>query len=321
MRLSCGDHSFPLLPHEKALSIIASLGFDGVNLIVWGNRSHVRPDKVQADIASWAGRIEERVRSRELEFADVVLIPWTDYEVLALNHPDARERKRSGALFRDLLDFTARLGAPGLTILPGVNWPHETHEKSLSRAAAELPSRIDEARERGIAFSIEPHIGSVCETPADVAWLCREVPGLQLTLDYTHFVVHGFTESEIEPLLRHTRHLHARGGSKGRLQAPLRLNTIDYERIVDVLLQQGYDGHIAVEYVWVEMDEMDEVDILSETVMMLPGLQYDRPEGRRDIPRLSVVREVLRPDRENAVQAFLHRRLSNSRVTVRQRVE
>jgi sugar phosphate isomerase/epimerase len=93
-------------------------------------------------------------------------------------------------------------------------------------------------------------------------------PGLELTLDYTHFVAQGFEESEIEPLVPHTRHFHTRGASKGRLQTSLKANTIDYEKAVDALVAHGYKGFVSVEYIWTEWERLNEVDVLSETIIL-----------------------------------------------------
>ena len=60
MKLSCGDHSFPVLPHEQTVELVKMLGFDGFDLAVMGNRSHVRPEVIREDIPAWAGRLEER---------------------------------------------------------------------------------------------------------------------------------------------------------------------------------------------------------------------------------------------------------------------
>jgi sugar phosphate isomerase/epimerase len=287
MRLSCGDHSFVILRHELALDIIAGLGFDGVNLIIWGGHSRVQPDEVRADIAGWAGRLDERVRSRGLEIADVVAIPSTDFTALALNHPDAVEREHSRAFFSDMLELTARLGANGLTILPGVDWMHETHEASLARSAQELARRIVEARDRGVPCSIEPHLGSVCQTPEDVARLCDVVPGLELTLDYTHFIVQGFSEADVDPLIRSTRHLHVRGGNADRIQASNAENTIDHARVIGVLAEQDYDGYVAIEFLWSSWEEgMNDIDVLAETTILKQELEdLCRPSRARDESR------------------------------------
>ena len=135
-----------------------------------------------------------------------------------------------------MLELTVRLGAPGLTMVPGIDFPHESHDESLARAAQELGRRAVEAREAGVRFSVEPHVGSVCGTPADVARLVELAPELELTLDYTHYVSQGFAEAELEPLLPHARHFHARGGAAGRVQCALKDSTIDYGRAVEALL-------------------------------------------------------------------------------------
>ncbi len=270
MKLSCGDQSFPFLPHEAAVSLIAELGFDGLNLVIWGNRTHIQPAEIQKDINGWAGRLDERIRSRGLEIADVCCIPWTDFRTMAINNPDRDEREKGLALFRDMLELTSLLEGDGLTMLPGVDWPHESHGESLARAAEELVQRATEANDRGVAFSIEAHRGSVCQTPADIAQLCELVPGLMLTLDYTHFLPWGFNDADVDPLLRQTRHFHARGATPGHMQAPLKENMIDYERIIDLLRETAYDGYIAVEYTW---GDLDDVDVLSETAILRDRLR------------------------------------------------
>jgi sugar phosphate isomerase/epimerase len=268
MRLSCGDHSFPVLPHSQTVELVRMLGFDAFDLAVMGNRSHVRPEVIREDIPAWAARLEERIRGRGLDIADVFCIPWTDFATMAPNNPDAAERERGTALFRDMLELTVRLGAPGLTMVPGLDWPHESHDESLTRAARELALRADEARSAGARFSIEPHVGSVCGTPEDVARLVELAPGLELTLDYTHYVSQGFSEAQIEPLLRHARHVHARGGAPGRVQCALKDSTIDYGRIVEALLENGYGGAVALEYVWIDWERCNECDNISETILL-----------------------------------------------------
>jgi sugar phosphate isomerase/epimerase len=270
MRFSCVTDAFPMLPHDVSLELIARLGFDAHDLTLIAG-SVVTLDGVRADIAGWAGRLDERVRSRRLEFSDVAA--WADYETMAPNHPDPAKRRRGSALFEDMLELTVRLAAPGLTLVPGIDWPHETHEGFLVRAATELGRRASAARDRGVRFSVEPHVGSVCKSPGDIARLCELAPDLELTLDYTHYVSQGFTEPEIEPLLARARHVHVRGGTNGRLQTSLRDTTIDYERIVDVLRGHGYDGYLQLEYVWGEWGSLNQIDVVSETILLLDRLR------------------------------------------------
>ena len=91
-------------------------------------------------------------------------------------------------------------------------------------------------------------------------------PGLTLTLDYTHFTYQGIPDAQIEPLVRHSSHFHARGGCQSRLQAPLKENTISYPQILRAMDRAGYSGYVGVEYVWIDWEHCNECDNLSETI-------------------------------------------------------
>ena len=59
-----------------------------------------------------------------------------------------------------------------------------------------------------------------------------------------------------------------RGAREGRLQAPLRENCIDFKKYVHSLNRHEYSGWIAVEYTWIEWERCNEVDNLSETILL-----------------------------------------------------
>lgn len=273
MRLACGDHSFPLLEHRAVCDLVAALGFDGIDLGLMGNRSHIRPEAIREDVAGWAGRIAERLERRGLAAADVFLIPWTDYRVMAPNHPDEAERLRGRELFGEMLEFARGVGSPGITILPGMEFEGHSHEQSLERAVRELTERAAMAAEAGLALSIEPHVESVVERPADTLELVERTPGLTLALDHTHYVRQGIALEETDALLPHARHYHARCARPGRIQARMAENTIDFERVIGQLRERGYDGYVAVEYVWTEWEHCNECDNVSETVLLRDRLR------------------------------------------------
>jgi sugar phosphate isomerase/epimerase len=93
------------------------------------------------------------------------------------------------------------------------------------------------------------------------------VPGLTLTLDYTHFTRRGLPDAEIEPLVAHASHFHVRGARKGRLQAAFKDNVIDYRRVVRQMTKTKYQGWLGVEYVWIDWQHCNEVDNLCETIL------------------------------------------------------
>lgn len=266
MKLAGADYTWPLLPHPDVLTLIKLLGLEGVDLGLMGDRSHVRPEQVRGNIPLWAGILRERLERAGLKLADLFVIPWSDYATMAPNNPDPKQLEESAALFRDMLQLAQLLGATGMTIVPGVRFDDEPWETSIRRSAEGLKWRLEEAAARGIALSVEGHLGSNADTPEKLARLLELAPGLQLTLDYGHFVYQGIPEAAIEPLLASARHFHCRGAARGQLQTTFGENEIDFRRVVDRLAERGYDGYIALEYVWVDWMGCNRAENTCETI-------------------------------------------------------
>jgi sugar phosphate isomerase/epimerase len=267
MKLACADFTWPLLEHERVLALIKLLDVEGVDLALFGNRSHIRPEVVRADIPRWADILSARLAHSGLELADFYFQPWTDFATMAPNHVDARQRDEASALFRDMLDLARRLGAPGITMLPGMRFGDEPEENAIARASEALKWRVEEAARVGLRLSVEGHIGSCVDTPAKLALLVDLTPGLTLTLDYTHFTAAGYADATIEPLLDHARHFHCRGAALGRLQTNFAENTIDYGRVVRRMQEIGYRGYFALEYVWSDWQDCNRSDNVCETIL------------------------------------------------------
>lgn len=273
MKLSCTDYTFALLDHENALDLIHMLGFDAVDIGLWGAITHLRAGEVLSDPIGSARRLDRQVRERELSVADVFMIPDPDYAVMAVNNPSSEERGRGREMFVELTRFAAALGAPGVTLIPGLDFEGESHDDSLALAASELSARVALARDVGLRVSVEPHIGSVIGTPADTLRLLELAPELEITLDHSHFVMQGFATEDLDPLLPRVRHVHTRGAMLDRLQVGMKDNVIDYERVVGVLRSGGYSGHLTTEYLWIDQGRCDECDTLSETILMRDRLR------------------------------------------------
>jgi sugar phosphate isomerase/epimerase len=269
VRLACADDSFRLLrPHRAALELVAALGVEAVDLFLAGNRSIVRPEDIRDDLAAAAARISRDLQDVGLTVSDLFVIPWTDLETMAPNNPDQEQREASRALFADMVELATRVGAPGMTVLPGIHWPGESYEDSLGRAGEELGWRAERARREGLLFSIEPHVGSVVPTPERALQLVEQTPSLEITLDYSHFVCQGIAEEEADVLIPHARHVHVRGATPARVQASLRDSSIDFERMLGALEGGGYDGYLTLEYVWLQWEGCHECDNLSETILL-----------------------------------------------------
>jgi sugar phosphate isomerase/epimerase len=273
MKLSCADYTFPLLEHDRSLALISMLGLEAVDIGFMGGRSHVRPEEVAGDLERNAHRLAERLEGAGVGIADLFLIPWTDFETLAPNHPQEGERRRARELFERTLEFAGHLGAPGISMLPGIIWPGEDPESSFARSAEELSWRVELANGAGVRLSVEPHVGSLIEMPDQAERLSRAAAGLQLTLDPSHFVFRGIQQERWETLVPFTGHVHLRGARDRRVQATMAENTIDFSQLVSKLDDAGYRGYLTLEYVWTDWERCNECDNVSETVLLRDHLR------------------------------------------------
>jgi len=268
MNLACADFAFPLLPHDHVLTLISMMEFDGVDIGLFEDRSHLRPKAQFADAKGNARALKEKLDARGLAVADVFLQTALDFTVTAVNHPDAGVRAFARDMFVKTLDYAETLGAHHVTVLPGVAFPNETRADSLGRCAQELLWRIDLARERGIVLAVEAHLGSIASTPEEALEMLAATPGLTLSLDYTHFTKLGMEDARISKLLPHASHFHARGAAPGKLQTILKENTIDYPAIVRAFVRLGYAGYFGIEYTWNEWENCNRTDNVSETILL-----------------------------------------------------
>jgi sugar phosphate isomerase/epimerase len=268
MRLSTCDFTFPKLAWEQTLRLGRDIGAEAIDISLFKDRSHLDPNTVLANPAEWAARVLTELSANGVGISDVFGQAGASAEENALNSPEESVRRKAREFFQRILEFALRCNASHLTLLPGVHFQQEAHEDSLKRSAGELTWRVDVARSAGVTLSIEPHIGSVSSTPALAARLLEMSPGLTFTLDYCHFACQGIPDEEVEPLLPHASHFHARGACKGKLQAAMKENVIDYPRILRKMKQTSYKGFIALEYVWIEWMRCNEVDNISETILL-----------------------------------------------------
>lgn len=277
LKLACADFAFPLLTLDQALDVIALLGFDGVDIGLFEGRGSLWPSRELKNISRSARRLRKQLGDRGLKLADMFLHPGSGFMELAVNHPDPKSRRKAREIFERCVDYTVACGGRHLSYLPGVAWPGEAYNASLRRCADELAWRTEKAGRVGVVASIEAHLGSVVSKPPLVRRLIDMSPGLTLTLDYGHFTTQGIPDRAVQPLIAHASHFHARCGRKHRLQCALKDNAIDFTRILREMKRTSYRGYIGLEYVWIDWQHCNEVDNLSETILLRDHLRRASP--------------------------------------------
>lgn len=286
LRVASANFSWPGLDPELVLDLIAGIGLEGVSLAFIGGVSMESPEQIAADPEGAADRLGSALADRGLALADVLLIPDGALVERAVNHPGPGQAEASRAMFVEFLRFASRIGSSGITILPGLVFDGESWDEAMARSAASLRERLELARQHGLRLSVEPHIvsldpyrGSVIDTPARVTRMLEEVPGLELTLDYGHFNVQGIADREVEPLVPHARHFHMRGGAPGLVQTRFEDNVTDFGRVLDVMVETGYDGWVEIEYVYDDRPGCQDCDNIQEIRKFLDFLDSWRAES------------------------------------------
>jgi sugar phosphate isomerase/epimerase len=265
-KFATADFTFPLLPHDKVLQLVAMLEFEGIDIGLFEERSHLWPSREFANVTASARQLKQKLADQGLQAADIFLQMSEDFTPFALNHPDSARRDKARDWFLKTLDYAAECGCRHVTALPGVPFESEDYETSFARSVTELGWRVEQAHKHNLIFGTEAHVGSIVPDPASAERLVQQVPGLTLTLDYTHFTRIGLPDPAIEPLLKYASHFHVRGAREGRLQTSFDDNTIDYQRVFETMQATGYQGWIGIEYIWLDWEHCNECDTLSETI-------------------------------------------------------
>src|SRR5579863_5916798 len=61
LKLACADFTFPLLDHENVLRLVSMLEFEGVDIGLFEERSHLWPSREFANIGKSAGELKQKL--------------------------------------------------------------------------------------------------------------------------------------------------------------------------------------------------------------------------------------------------------------------
>ena len=66
--------------------------------------------------------------------------------------------------------------------------------------------------------------------------------------------------------MKYASHFHVRGAKPGRLQVNFKQNVIDYAAVLSAMKRSGYAGFLGIEYIWMDWEQCNESDNVSETI-------------------------------------------------------
>jgi len=261
VKLTCASWSFPYCTLEEAAGISKVLGVGALD--------------VGMDYRSALDRtalLGDPEKTGEALLSLGVEIPCFYYRfghsLSDRNIADPKYSEGNLADFKSVTRFCRAAHISIIFILPGILNPGQTYAEALGASAESLNAMLPIAAQAGITLTIEAHVQSFVESPRLVLDLLERVPGLKLTLDYSHFVCLGFRQEDIDPLAPHAAHVHLRQARPGELQAKIDQGTINFPMMIDTLKEAGYDGYLVLENVHQNYMNTLYDDVLTETIRM-----------------------------------------------------
>lgn len=261
MKFCTSSWSFPFCSLEESVAVTKALGFDATDLGYF-HRPALDKSRVLTDTREYAADI------RSLHIAVPTFYHLFGETLYDRNLALADSLEQNLADFPAVVQFCREIGAPVLFVIPGMVNPGQSREEAFQVSARALRTLLPVAQKAGLVLGIEPHVSGYLESPALALDLLREVPGLKLIVDYSHFMCLGYRQEEIDVLLPHAVQIHLRPARPGVLQAPIAQSTLNVGALLGALKKIGYSRYIALEAV--HQNYMDTVheDVLSEIIQM-----------------------------------------------------
>jgi sugar phosphate isomerase/epimerase len=268
----------------ESAAIYRSLGVNAIDLIAIPGKP-LDTYQIAADPQEHA----DQVRALGVEVSNLLVFFGIDFCDRALNSSDPAIRQNNFETFERVLDFCVAAKCYSVTVLPGVEQEGHSKESALESTAAELNRMNKLAKEKGILLVYEPHVNSILEKPDDILTFVRQYSDVKLVIDYSHAVSLGHAEFELAPLVQYAGHVHLRQAKPGKIQARWDEGTIDIPALLRLLQQTAYRGYVTLEYEHDKFWEMDQCDVMTETIKMrnavlphlspTPGCPMDRQAG------------------------------------------
>jgi sugar phosphate isomerase/epimerase len=248
IRLGCCAFSFGWLSLHKSLELSKSLGFTCVDVGASGLSSHVNQQVAAAEPTRTGRMLREAAGRYELELSELfVCSVVVNGRGVDTNSPDEKLRGQALEQFRRICACAAEAGFRSVMGVPGRPQEGLGEQGSWDVAADMLAKMVAIARDAGVGFNVEPHVGSVVETPQGALRMAREVPGLRYTLDYAHFTCLGIPQEEVAPLHEFAGHMHGKQARPGFLKCRMEEGEIDFEAIFRDLIRRDWDGVVTME--------------------------------------------------------------------------
>ncbi len=244
MKIGYSTWGMPTVPIDTAISHIAKLGFDGIELTIIPRFT----TELSTLDAAERKRIASLLKQHNLALPAIAAhsnIMEFDPEKFKTN----MWRLKGGV---DLaIDLAQGDELPAVNTTTGGK-PDEWDIKK-DFLAERIGVLVEYAASRGVTIAMEPHIGAIIDTPKKVLELLDLVnsPYLKVNFDISHFDIIGMpTEESVSALAPVSAHTHVKDQSGIHPDFEFLIpgeGTFDYVDYLNRMKAHGYDGFITAE--------------------------------------------------------------------------
>ncbi len=264
--LGCHSRNYGSGTPEAIFDFIMKLGFEYIDVDAVGT---IR----QADVL--ASPEKNAVLTRELsEKFKLKLAEYFMGEVLVEgkgvnpSQPDPGLRERMVSNFAVICRFARQAGFVSIMGAVGSFQPEIGYDRSFEHAATTLQMMTTVARDHGVAFHVEPNRHSLLDSPQRALAMVKRVPELRFTVDFLHYQVNGFCQNETLELLAYAGHMHARQAAVNWPKCPYEYGEIDYDAIIQRLVELRWNGVITLEFWNGPAEEAAGISPVDQTILM-----------------------------------------------------
>ncbi len=207
----------PDLPLAAAMERLAELEFTAVELDVHEQGGHLEPAAVAANPEAAIAACSDLQRLRPVAVSFAAAETPAVYDLF---EACCRLAKSLGVV--TMVVESSELGTP-------FNGEIERLRKLVAIAAS-----------FGGIVAVKTAAGRMTQDAETTASLCRNVPGLAVTLDPSQFIFGGKKPASWDAILKYVAHVHLRDTKPDIFQVRIGQGTVEYGKLVSLLQRAGY---------------------------------------------------------------------------------
>ncbi len=244
MKLGFSTWGMPAVPIDAIVRHLSGLGFDGVELTVLSHHTTA----LEALTSDERRRILNLLREHNLQ------LPAIAGHVSLMDEDSASHAANLQRLKQTIdlaIDWAGPDGPPVIATTAG--GAPEDWDSKLDMLVERIQEAAQYAESQGVTIAIEPHVGSIIDTPDRTTEIISRVgsDAVAVNFDISHFNVLGIgieeSVSKLAPLARHTHVKDERGVVPDFEFLVPGEGEFDYVAYLKSMQRHGYTGYITAE--------------------------------------------------------------------------